>query len=168
MEKQEEEVLVVNVFDMLNETIFNENEHVEELAVGTNERKQAIDALEKFYKLRIEESKVLNEQYNSDQKFEMEKEFQQKRLELEQKMHEDKMKLEYERFEMEKLNHENEMELKKAQTKAENKRLWIELGKAGAALLAWFAVTNKVMKFEETGTIRSKAFPGTLPKLKFW
>ena len=63
---------------------------------------------------------------------------------------------------------QSEIEEQKKLNKTEKAKTWIEVGKAGLALSAWVIVTFSVMKFEETGSIRSKAFTGTIPKMKFW
>lgn len=63
---------------------------------------------------------------------------------------------------------QSEIEEQKKLNKTEKAKTWIEVGKAGLALTAWVIVTFSVMKFEETGSIRSKAFTGTIPKMKFW
>ena len=63
---------------------------------------------------------------------------------------------------------QSEIEEQKKLNKTEKAKTWIEVGKAGLALAAWVIVTFSVMKFEETGSIRSKAFTGTIPKMKFW
>lgn len=62
-------------------------------------------------------------------------------------------------------NRTKETELKESQGKREERKIWIELGCTGAGLLAWILMNFKVMHFEQTGVIRSKAFQGTLPKI---
>lgn len=154
----------VNVNQMLNDTIVTENVHLEEFDVGSDSRKQAIEALEKFYKLRIEENKACDEVYKNQENRKMELQMHTEKLELEKA----KYQLEVERLAMEKGNRVLDEEERKAQAKTEKLRLGVDIGKSVLALGAWVLMSYKVMKFEETGSIRSKAFTGTIPKLKFW
>lgn len=157
-----------DVRDILNEAIVSENENVQSGDIGGNERKQAIDAFERFYKLRIEENKAGDEYYNNQERRELDREFQEKRLEFEMQMHQDKMQVERERLELDKANSQKDVDIQESQAKVENKKMWVDTIVKGVTLGAWIAMSLKVMKFEETGSIRSKAFTGTIPKLKFW
>lgn len=157
-----------NVKEILNESLISENLIIYNEEVGSQQRKQAIDAFEKFYKLRIEENKAADDNFNNNVRQKLDKELQEKRLELELKMHEDKMQIERERLELEKNNSQKDVELQEKQVKDETKRFLIDTLVKGVTLGAWIAMSLKVMKFEETGSIRTKAFTGTIPKLKFW
>lgn len=70
--------------------------------------------------------------------------------------------------EMDRKLRQKEIEEQKTANKVEKMKTWVDVGKAGVALAAWLVVSFTVMKFEETGSIRTKAFTGTIPKLKFW
>ena len=157
-----------NVGMKLNDTINDVMDSFKEAEEGSDNRKQDIEALEKFYKLRIEENKAGDEFYNNQERRNMEKEANEKRLELDLQMHKDKMQLEFERLEMDREAQKKDLEMREAQAQLETKKLWMDIAKSGAALGAWVLMSYKVMKFEETGTIRSKAFAGVIPKLKFW
>lgn len=157
-----------NVKEILNESLISENLIIYNEEVGSQKRKQAIDAFEKFYKLRIEENKAADDNFNNNVRQKLDKELQEKRLELELKMHEDKMQIERERLELEKNNSQKDVELQEKQAKDETKRFLIDTIVKGVTLGTWIAMSLKVMNFEETGSIRSKAFTGTIPKLKFW
>lgn len=159
---------MVNVGTRLTDTINNVIDSFNEAEEGSNNRKQDIEALERFYKLRIEENKAGDEFYNNQERRKLEQEANEKRLELDLQMHKEKMQLEFERLEMDREAQEKDLEFKEAQEKAETQRTWVDIGKSALALGAWVLMSYKVMKFEETGSIRSKAFTGTIPKLKFW
>ena len=163
-----DEEQMVNVGMRLNDTINDIMDSLREADDGSNIRKQDIDALEKFYKLRIEENKAGDEFYNNQERRNMENDVNKKRLELELQMHKDKMQLEFERLAMDRNSQKKELEIRETQAQLETKKLWLDIAKSGAALGAWILMSYKVMKFEETGTIRSKAFAGVIPKLKFW
>ena len=163
---EEKELEVVNVGGLLNDTIIREIYNLYELA--PEQKKQAINDIVQLYKLRIEENKAVDDFFNDEQRRNMEKETQEGRHTLELQMHRDKMKLEFERLEMERINMEKDIEVKESQAKTEKHKMWLEIGSRGLAIGAWVLMSYKVMKFEETGSIRSKAFTGTLPKLKFW
>ena len=139
-----EEKEVVNVGELLNETIVEEIYNLGSLA--PDGRKQAIEGIERLYKLRIEENKAVDDLYNNEQR----------------------IKMETERLETERQNMAKDIEIKEEQLKSEKKKMWMEIGCRGVAVAAWVLMSYKVMKFEETGSIRSKAFTGTTPKLKFW
>lgn len=87
-----------------------------------NNRKQDIEALERFYKLRIEENKAGDEFYNNQERRKLELEANEKRLELDLQMHKDKMQLEFERLEMDREAQKKDLEFKEAQAKAETQR----------------------------------------------
>lgn len=157
-----------NVGMKLNDTINDVMDSFKEAEEGSNNRKQDIEALEKFYKLRIEEIKAGDEFYNNQERRKLEKETNEKRLELDLQMHKDKMQLELERLEMDREAQKKDLEMRETQAQLETKKLWMDIAKSGVALGAWVLMSYKVMKFEETGTIRSKAFAGVIPKLKFW
>lgn len=70
--------------------------------------------------------------------------------------------------EMDRKLRQKEIEEQKTANKVEKMKTWVDVGKAGVALAAWLVVSFTVMKFEETGSIRTKAFTGTIPKFKFW
>ena len=161
MEEQE----VLNVGDLLNGTIVNEINNVnEERDPGA--RKHVIDGIEKLYKLRIEESKAADDFYNNEKRRNMEKETQDSRNALELEIHRDKMKIEAERLKLEKENMEQDIEIKRDQAKTEKKKMWLDIGTKTIAVAAWLIVSYKVMHVEEFGSVRSKAFSGKIPK--FW
>lgn len=147
----------VDVRGLLDSTIISECNMLAGMEIGNENRKLCIDAIEKLNRVRIEEAKILNEFYVNNEKRLAEQEFEQRRIELEER-----------RLDMEEQNQQRELELKEEQLKAEKQRAWIDLAKAGGTLAAWLSVTFAVMKFEETGSIRSKAFLGTIPKIKLW
>lgn len=159
MEEQEE---VVIVGDLLDNTIIGEINNIKEK--DPDKRKQIIEGLEKLYKLRIEENRISTECYNNDQNREMERADRDRKYELDLQ----KLKLETARMEAECLNMEKDIDVKAAQAKTEKHKMWLDIGSRGVAIAVWVVVSFKVMKFEETGSIRSKAFTGTMPKLKFW
>lgn len=164
MEENEMGNVGMRLTDTINEVIDSFSAAEE----GSNNRKQDIEALEKFYKLRIEENKAGDELYNNQERRNLEKEANEKRLELDLQMHKDNMQLEFERLAMDRESKRKELEMCEAQAQLETKKLWIDIAKSGVTLGAWVLMSYKVMKFEETGTIRSKAFAGVIPKLKFW
>jgi len=131
----DEEVRVVDMVTLLNETIVEANDTLTDDNATTEDRKQALETFERLYKLRIEELKIGNDFFNSEKDRELRR---------------------------------TEIEEQRAINKAENWKTWVEVGKAGLALTAYLVVSFTVMKFEETGSIRTKAFTGTIPKLKFW
>ena len=110
----DEEVREVDVNQMLNETIVNENDNLERFEVGTSERDQVIDALEKFYKLRIEENKESDEDFNNQEKRKLELQMHEEKMELER----DRMKLDRERLEFERVQSSNDIEAKHAEMKS--------------------------------------------------
>lgn len=55
-------------------------------------------------------------------------------------------------------------EKRKDNVDAEKNKLYADLAKAAVFTASWVFMSLKVMKFEETGTIRSKAWPN-LPKI---
>lgn len=130
-----DEERVVDMVQLLNETIVGANEELTDVNANSEDRKRALEAFERLYKLRIEELKVGNDFLNSEEDRKL------RQIEIEEQ---------------------------RALSKSENWKTWIEVGKAGAALTAWIFVSFAVMRFEETGSIRTKAFAGTIPKLKFW
>lgn len=131
----DEEVRVVDMVELLNETIVGANDTLSDENTTTEDRKQALETFERLYKLRIEELKIGNDFFNAEKDREL------RRTEIEEQRN---------------IN------------KAENWKTWVEVGKSGVALAAYLVVSFTVMKFEETGSIRTKAFTGTIPKLKFW
>lgn len=135
----DEETRVVDMVQLLNETIVEVSDLLRADNISVNDRKAYTDEFEKLYKLRIEEQKLENDFFNEQERRTLDKQVRQK-----------------------------EVDEQKALSKAEIQKTWIEVGKAGVALAAWLVVSFKVMKFEETGSIRSKSFTGTIPKLKFW
>ncbi len=157
-----------DVSEILKSAIISENYNIQNDEIGGTKRKQAIDAFERFYKLRIEETKAADEYFNNQERRDLDREFQQKRLDMELQMHEEKMQLEKERLEMDASNSQKDIEVRQAQAEVETKKMWVDTIVKGITLGAWIAMSLKVMKFEETGSIRSKAFTGTIPKLKFW
>ena len=161
-----EEKEVVNVGELLNETIIGEIDNLVE--AEPEQRKQLIDGIDRLYKLRIEENKAVDDFYNNEQRRNMEKTIQEGRNELDLQMHQDKMKLEFERLELERLNIAKDIEVKEAQVKTEKKKMWLGVICQGVVVAAWLSVNYGVMNIEKTGSIRSKAFSANLPKLKFW
>ena len=128
-----------DVNELLEEEIVKGFEQLNDLEVGTKEHKEMADYINQLCKTRNEANKISYEYYDKDERRTMDKELRDK-----------------------------DIELKNIQIKNDELRIWIELGTGAAGLLAWIFMNMKVMKFEETGTIRSKAFGGTFPKFNFW
>lgn len=148
--------------ELLNGILINELSNLEQL--DPEKKKAKLNEIETLYKIKIDELKVYDLSYDNEQKRIMDKAEQQRRYELDLQ----KIKLEAERLEADRLHMEQELNLNKSQAASEKHRMWLEIGSRGIAIGAWMYMSFKVMKFEEVGTIRSKAFLGTLPKLKFW
>ena len=163
-----DEEKIVNVKQMLEETIIRENELLSGLDIGSPERKQAMDAFERLYKLRLEETKAGDEFYNNEEKRKAEMKNQEERLKLEEAMHNDKMHMEERKLNQDKEISDEDVKLRKIQMKDENKRNYLELGKAAAGVTLWAAMSFALIRLEATGSMRSKAFTGTIPKFKFW
>ena len=161
-----EETEVVNVGELLNETIIEDISNLGE--IDFEMRKQAIDEIERLYKLRIEENKAVDNYYNEEQRRKLETEVQAKRLEAELEMHRDKMRLEFERLETERQFQEKDIEIKTKQAKIEKQKMWADVASKGVIVGAYMLISYGVMNLEKTGSIRSKAFSSTIPKLKFW
>ena len=164
----EENNEMVDVKQMLENTIVHENELLSQFDIGSNERKQIMDAFERLYKIRLEETKATDEYFNNEEKRNAEKEIQLERLKQELDMHKDKMRIEEARLKQDKENSEKDLEMRKAQLKAENMRSYLELVKAGVGVSLWAAMSFAIVRLEATGSMRSKAFTGTIPKFKFW
>lgn len=161
-----EETKVLNAGELLNEMIIEDINTLGD--IDFDMRKQAIDEIERLYKLRIEENKALDNYYNEEQRRKLETETQAKRLEAELEMHRDKMKLEFERLESERLMQEKDIEIKAKQAKIEKQKMWADIASKGVIVGAYMLISYGVMNLEKTGSIRSKAFSNTIPKLKFW
>ena len=93
-----EEKEVVNVGELLNETIVEEIYNLGSLA--PDGRKQAIEGIERLYKLRIEENKAVDDLYNNEQR----------------------IKMETERLKTERQNMAKDIEIKEEQLKSEKKK----------------------------------------------
>lgn len=144
----------------------------------------AIKAVNILYRLRIDESKVEYENTNKafsldleKQKLESELELKKAELELrekELKFKERQMINEMNQFNAEmaqknsdRLLKEREINVRKAQVDNEEMKLTVEVIKTIAGIAAFGLGLRSILKFEETGTITSKAF-GMIPKVKFW
>ena len=127
---------------LLTEAIANDLEDLKGFAVGTEEREKLVNEIKELYRLQIDEYKVEVDAWDKDEL---------RRITEDKNASEEKMRLE--------------------QNKTDVKRSIIESGKAivvgvGSAVLSNRMMT-KLLKFEETGTITSKAFR-LIPMIKFW
>lgn len=128
--------------ELLNELIANDLEDLKTLEIGSEEREAVVEEIRKFYSLTIDEYKAEVEAWDKDE---------QRRISEEKNAADERVKLE--------------------QTKADIKRSALECGKGviigvGSAILSNRLMT-KLLKFEETGTVTSKAFR-LIPMIKFW
>ena len=142
-----------DVSDLLKERIIAENNHLSSEEIGSEGRKQVADLMTTLYKLRIEEGQEWDNYSDAQAKTELEKA---------------KLELEKDRLALDKKSKEKELEAANKATKTETIRIWTDVGKTAISIAAWAIMSMKVMKFEETGTIRSKAFSGTIPILRFF
>lgn len=127
---------------LLNEVIANDLEDLKVLEIGSEERDKLAEEIKDFYRLQIEEYKAEVDDWDKAE---------QRRISEEKNASDERIKLE--------------------QTKAEVKRSVIDCGKGiaigiGSAILSNRLMT-KLLKFEENGTVTSKAFR-LIPMIKFW
>ncbi len=127
---------------LLGELIANDLEDLKVLEIGSEERDKLANEIKDFYRLQIDEYKAEVEDWD---KAEL------RRIAEEKNASDERIKLE--------------------QTKADIKRSAIDCGKGivigvGSALLSNRLMT-KLLKFEENGTVTSKAFR-LIPMIKFW
>ena len=113
----------------LEETIVSCFDELDSSESGTEKRSKQIEDLQKLYRLKLEEDKQASESLN---------------------------KAADRGAESERLEQENA--LKKEEMHVLREKGWIELGKVAAGLLGNGIFIRRIMKFEETGTIASKAF----------
>lgn len=147
---------MAETMELLERALANEFENLEELDIGSKERQQTQTAAENFTKLYLEAIRENNNAAIEESKLDSEKENQVERLALER----EKLELESRKLDVE----EAKMEQQK---KSDRNKMIFEGVKAAGGIAAWILMSIKVMKFEETGTIRSKAFPG-LGKIKLF
>lgn len=136
----EDEVLEVDVSDLMCQTMVDAMEELKNYNIGSEGRKQLYDYLISANKIRVEENKAGDELL--------------------------KLELERERLEVEKEAQARDQEFREKQLNSDKKKILVEVGKSLAFVAAWFGMNILVMRFEEHGTIRSKAFAGTIPKTK--
>lgn len=127
---------------LLNETIGNDLEDLKGFEVGSDEREALVNEIKELYRIQIEEYKAEVEAWDKDEL---------RRIAEEKKESEEKIRLE--------------------QTKTELKRSGIDAAKAIVIGIGSGILSNRMMKallkFEETGTVTSKAFR-LIPMIKFW
>ena len=150
-----EEMKEVNVEVLLNERIIEDITELDELS--PSERKERIENIERLHKLKIEEIKVADSLYNEEQRRKADADALEKRLEADK-----------ERLESDMQNQAKENEIKEKQLKVEKQKMWLDNGMKLLSVTVWTFVTVAVVIYEKENTIRSKAFTGTAPKLKFW
>lgn len=172
------------ISEMLGNAISNGFSEASGQDIGPDSYDEAIKAINILYKLRIDESKV--EYENTNKAFSLDLEKQKLESELELKKAELKLRekeLEFKERQMineryqfdaeiaqknnDRLLREKEINVRKAQVDNEATRLGVEVIKTIAGITAFGLGIRSILKFEETGTITSKAF-GMIPKVKFW
>ena len=127
---------------LLNEVIANDLEDLKTLAIASEEREKLAEEIKGLYKLQIDEYRAEVEDWD---------------------------KTETRRISEEK--NASDAQARANQTDAELKRSAIDAAKAivigiGSAVLS-NRMMAKLLKFEETGTVTSKAFR-LIPMIKFW
>lgn len=127
--------------DLLNEEIKSQINDLSDFGTGSMEKSEAIDALVKLYKLRIEETKT-------------ELEFDEKR----------------ERRFMDSDRSDEDAKMREYELKEQVKERYLKLGIAAAEiilpLIFYASWMRKGFKFEETGTFTSTTFRGLFNRFR--
>jgi hypothetical protein len=127
------------------ETVINQNlDDLSALAYNDKDREKLAKETVELYRVKNEETKNDNTYWENKDRLEQERKLQEKEQELKAQ----------------------EMELKANEISQRKKQSWLDAGIKAVSLIAGIGMSFAVMKFEETGTIRSKAWPG-FPKMKF-
>lgn len=135
-----------NLRKILEQTIEEENNKLFDCNFDTeHDRDDASKNFIEFYKLKLEEDKIINER-------------DMKSLELDVKR---------EIAMSENVNKQRELDIREREIEQSKKASKVELIKSGATLAVWAGISIGVMLFESNGgAILSKAFPGIMPKTK--
>ena len=133
-----------NLREVLEQTILEEDNKLFDEDIG-DERNAIAKNLVDFYKLKLEEDKLVQE-------------------------HEIKMReiLSRENLSEKEMSHkERELDIRERELELSKSNSKMELIKSGVTLAAWAGLSIGVMVFESNGgAILSKAFPGIFPKTK--
>ena len=133
-----------NLREVLEQTILEEDNKLFDEDIG-DERNAIAKNLVDFYKLKLEEDKLVQE-------------------------HEIKMReiLSRESLSEKEMSHkERELDIRERELEQSKTNSKMELIKSGVTLVAWAGLSIGVMVFESNGgAILSKAFPGIFPKTK--
>ena len=133
-----------NLREVLEQTILEEDNKLFDEDIG-DERNAIAKNLVDFYKLKLEEDKLVQE-------------------------HEIKMReiLSRENLSEKEMSHkERELDIRERELELSKSNSKMELIKSGLTLAAWAGLSIGVMVFESNGgAILSKAFPGIFPKTK--
>ena len=133
-----------NLREVLEQTILEEDNKLFDEDIG-DERNAIAKNLVDFYKLKLEEDKLVQE-------------------------HEIKMReiLSRESLSEKEMSHkERELDIRERELELSKSNSKMELIKSGVTLAAWAGLSIGVMVFESNGgAILSKAFPGIFPKTK--
>lgn len=127
---------------LLNEVMERDLEDLKELEIGSKEREALVSEIKDFYKLQIEEYRSEVDAWDKDEL---------RRISEEKNAAEER--------------------IAEAKTKTEFKKSAVDAGKAIVIGVGSAFLSNRMMKallkFEETGTVTSKAFR-LIPMIKFW
>lgn len=152
---------------LLDAEIKRELEALGNLEPGTDGHSDAIAAIDRLYKLRLDELKIEEDSLKTYSKLEAEKEQNGRDAAIKEK----ELDLKERQIDNECTFRDSEEQSKKEQSRSENVRFWVGTGvQVGLAVGGWIAYSiwyHKGLKFEETGTIgngmlknlQSKMFP---------
>lgn len=152
--------------EMLGKEIKTQIQDLSDLEPGSKEKSEAVEALAKLYKLRMEEAK--NELEFEDRRERRDMEKSKNELEFRCRHHDGELKRKQVNEEV--ANHARQEQFNKEQLAEQVKDRYFKLGIAAAEIvlpLVFYATwMRKGFKFEETGTFTSTTFRGLFNRFR--